>query len=180
MTKNAAPVPTKVRTKEAPVRTLEHRYEARLEWTGAGTSGTEERGNYERSWTVLIEGKPALEGSANATFLGDAAKHDPEDLFLAAITSCHMLAYLALCAHAGVRVLAYEDGPSGTLQLRPGGGGAFAAVTLAPVVTIDAAAGSDDADRAERLHAAAHERCFIAGSCSVPIACLPEIRLARP
>ena len=75
-----------------------------------------------------------------------------------------MLAYLALCARRGINVSAYEDSASGTLALE-GDGGRFTEVTLRPQVTI---AGGDLA-LAEQLHHAAHEQCFIANSCSVPI-----------
>lgn len=76
-----------------------------------------------------------------------------------------MLAYLALCARNGVRVVAYEDAASGTLAFDEDGG-RFTEVVLAPKVTV-----APDADRALalRLHATAHERCFIARSCSVPV-----------
>ncbi|MGZ8868580.1 MAG: OsmC family protein, partial [Thermoanaerobaculia bacterium] len=99
-------------------------------------------------------------------FRGDPGRHDPEDLFLTAISSCHMLSYLALCARRGINVIAYEDDARGTLVL-DGDGGRFSEVTLRPKVTIS----SGDLDRAKELHHRAHEECFIANSCSVPIRC---------
>lgn len=162
-------------------RTITHRYEATLTWTGHEGSGTSDYRSYGRSYTVSIAGKPDLQGSADPTFRGDAALHNPEDLFLAAIAGCHMLSYLALCARRGIRVLAYEDKASGVLTLE-GGGGRFTEVDLNPVVTVAGGgageAGGTDVELAERLHETAHEQCFIAGSVSVPIRCNPTIRPA--
>lgn len=85
-------------------RGREHRYSTRLSWTGNTGPGTSEYGAYGRSYTVDVDGKPTLAGSADASFLGDPTRHNPEDLFLAAISGCHMLSYLALCARQGVTV----------------------------------------------------------------------------
>ena len=142
-----------------------HEYRTHLHWDGNLGEGTSTYAGYGRQYRVLIDGKPELSGSANPIFRGDAARHDPEDLFLAAISSCHMLSYLALCARNGVRVVAYEDRASGTLELDSSGGGRFREVTLRPEVTIE----GSDMERAAHLHETAHEQCFIASSCSVPI-----------
>lgn len=142
-----------------------HEYRNHLVWDGNKGDGTATYAGYGREYRVRVEGKPELSGSANAMFRGDAGRHDPEDLFLAAISSCHLLSYLALCARNGVNVVAYEDQASGTLVLDASGGGKFEEVTLRPRVTI---AGGDQ-ELAEKLHHTAHEQCFIANSCSVPI-----------
>ena len=142
-----------------------HDYRSRLVWEGNRGDGTSSYAAYGRQYRLGIAGKPDLRGSANPAFRGDAEMHDPEDLFLAAIAACHMLSYLALCARGGIRVVGYEDEPHGTLVLDGAGGGRFEQVTLRPVVTI----ASGDAERAAQLHHTAHEQCFIANSCSVPI-----------
>lgn len=143
-----------------------HEYAAHLVWEGNTGEGTARYDGYERRWRVEAAGKPALVGSAHASFRGDGHLHDPEDLLLASASACHMLAYLALCGREGLRVVAYEDQARGTLELDAGGGGRFASIRLAPTVTVDAEA---DVTRARDLHAAAHKRCFIAASCRVPI-----------
>ena len=152
-----------------------HRYESTLVWTGAGEKGTASYAGYGRDYTVRVEGKPELVGSANRIFRGDPTRHDPEDLFLAALSGCHLLTYLAMCARQGVRVLAYEDRPWGVLELDRDGGGRFAEVELRPRVTI---AHDSDAARAGSLHEAAHRACFIAASVSVPVRCRPAIDVA--
>jgi organic hydroperoxide reductase OsmC/OhrA len=152
-----------------------HEYAARLIWDGNAGSGTSTYAGYGRQYRVLMDGKPAIEGTADPMFKGDASKYSPEDLFLAAISGCHMLSYLALCAREGVNVLAYEDDVRGTLKFDGRGGGKFEEVVLHPSVTI---AEGDDAERAESLHDRAHELCFIAASCSVPIRHEPVVGYA--
>src|SRR6185295_1170294 len=87
--------------------------------------GTTNYTTYGRQYRVSIDGKPELTGSADPTFRGDAALHNPEDLFLIAISSCHMLSYLALCARARINVTAYRDDATGTMELDRRGGGRF-------------------------------------------------------
>ncbi len=155
--------------------TVSHTYDARLDWTGNTGEGTARYDGYGRRWRVRTAGKPDLEGSAARIFLGDPALHDPEDLFVAAITTCHMLAYLALCARHGVKVVGYEDDARGTLVLHAGGGGRFEEVVLNPRVTV---ADPSHADLALSLHEAAHDRCFIATSCSTPVRHRPSVHVA--
>ena len=151
-----------------------HEYATRLIWNGNLGSGTSTYAGYSRDYTVAIEGKPVLRGSADPMFRGNADFHNPEDLFVTAISSCHMLSYLALCARNKISVLAYEDDAKGTLVLTPDGGGHFEEVTLHPVVTI-----SDQSDEslAVSLHEKAHEQCYIASSCKVPIHHKPTVRI---
>lgn len=143
-----------------------HEHAARVVWTGNRGAGTADYAAYGREHRIVVAGKPALDGSAAPAFRGASDRHNPEDLFLAAIAACHMLFYLSLCARGGVRVLSYECAASGSLAMTSGGGGRFEGVTLEPVVTV--ARGTDLA-LATRLDDVAHEQCFIANSCSVPI-----------
>ncbi|HJQ12670.1 MAG TPA: OsmC family protein, partial [Gemmatimonadaceae bacterium] len=122
------------------------------------------------------DGKPDLIGSADSLFRGDRDAHNPEDLFVAALSACHLLSYLALCARSKVNVLAYEDHATGILKLRPDGGGSFESVTLRPVVTISA---ESDEGRALELHETAHDQCFIAASVSIPVFHEPTIKFAE-
>lgn len=149
-----------------------HHYRLRTVWTGAGAQGTRDYEAYGRGFRAEVDGKPPLLGSADPSFRGDAARHNPEDWMLAAVASCHMLSYLALCARRRLQVLAYEDDSEATLVLTSDGGGAFDGFTLRPVVTI---AHDGDAALALRLHEQAHAICFIARSCSVPIDVQPVV-----
>jgi organic hydroperoxide reductase OsmC/OhrA len=143
-----------------------HEYAAHLIWDGDTGDGTATYAGYGRQYRVLVAGKPVLAGSADAAFRGDAGKHNPEDLFLAAISACHMLSYLALCARKRICVLTYEDDTRGTMVTDARGGGKFTEVVLRPRVTIRDAT---QLELATQLHESAHELCFIANSCSVPI-----------
>lgn len=151
-----------------------HEYESLLTWDGNLGLGTASYAAYGRDYHVRIRGKPDLLGSADAAFRGASERHNPEDLFLAAVSSCHMLAYLALCARRAVRVLAYEDAARGHLALDPDGGGRFTEITLRPRVVVATAA---DERLAFELHEDAHRQCFIASSSSAPIHCEPTIEV---
>jgi organic hydroperoxide reductase OsmC/OhrA len=105
-------------------------------------------------------------------FWGDPARHNPEDLLVVAISSCHMLWYLHLCANAGIIVRAYEDCPIGRLLESPESGGHFESVVLRPKVTIE----SGDVQEALRLHHDAHKKCFIASSVNFPVLLEPAIQ----
>jgi len=151
----------------------EHHYSAHLIWDGNRGDGTATYAGYGRQYRVLIDGKPELQGTADVAFRGDADRFNPEDLFLAAISSCHMLSYLALCAKYGIRVVAYEDAATGIMKEDGKGGGRFEEVVLHPVVTV---AEEAQVERAMKLHERAHETCFIANSCRVPIHHRPTVR----
>lgn len=155
----------------------EHRYAARVIWEGAAGEGTAAYTSYDRRYRVLVAGKADLEGSADPAFRGDAELHNPEDLFLASLSACHMLTYLALCARSGVLVEGYRDDAAGVLRMDPGGGGRFEEIVLNPTVTV---AGEEQAARAVALHEKAHRLCFIAASCRVEIRIRPSVQVGSP
>ncbi|MFQ5955612.1 MAG: OsmC family protein [Kiloniellales bacterium] len=143
----------------------EHGFRVKTIWTGAAEGPTIDYRSYSREHVVEIDGKPPLRGSSGPAFRGDAGLHNPEDLLLAALSACHLLSYLALCARAGVRVVAYEDAATGTMKLAEGKM-RFTEVTLNPRVLIEA---GDDKANARALHDEAHELCFIANSVNFPV-----------
>ena len=154
----------------------EHTYKVKVQWTGNRGSGTSGYRDYDRDHLIEAAGKPAIPGSADPAFRGDAARWNPEDLLVASAAACHKLWYLHLCADAGIAVLAYEDDATGTMADTPQHG-AFTKIVLRPRVTIRA---SDNRSLAERLHHAAHEQCYVANSVNFPITCEPTIELATP
>ena len=141
-----------------------HTYRARLEWTGAAQGATRDYASYSREYRVTIGGKPALRGSADPFFRGDAALHNPEDMLVAALSSCHMLSYLALCARDGIEVVAYEDDAVGTME-ETAGVGRFVRAVLHPRVAV----ARGDLAKARALHDEAHAQCFIASSVNFPV-----------
>lgn len=152
----------------------EHEYLVQVEWTGNRGTGTSGYREYGRENIVRAEGKPELPGSADRTFHGDPERWNPEELLVAALSQCHMLSYLHMAVRAGVVVTAYTDSATGLMRTE-GLGGAFAEVTLRPVVTV-----ADPLMRAAALaaHAEAREHCFIANSVNFPVRHEPEIRVA--
>jgi organic hydroperoxide reductase OsmC/OhrA len=105
-------------------------YEANVVGTGNRGQGTSAYTAYGRDHVARAAGKPDLPMSADQAFLGNPARHNPEDLLVVAISSCHMLWYLHLCATARIIVRAYEDRPSGRLIDSQESGGHFESVLL--------------------------------------------------
>jgi organic hydroperoxide reductase OsmC/OhrA len=143
--------------------TNEHHYAATIEWTGSTADGY--RG-YDRTHTARIGGKHELVVTADPSFLGDPTKHNPKDLLLVALSSCHLLTYLSLCARSRIVVTAYRDRATGLLLTPPEAQGRFTEVVLHPEVTV---ADASMVEKALSLHAAAHKYCFIANSVNFPV-----------
>ena len=146
-----------------------HTFETTLRWTGNLGTGTSSYRAYGRDYEVSAPRKSsAIAGSSAKVYRGDDARYNPEDLLVAALSACHMLAYLHLCADAGIVVTEYEDSAQGTMRTNPDGSGEFVDVTLHPRVAITDAARSGEANA---LHERAHELCFIARSVNFPVRC---------
>lgn len=155
-----------------------HQFKGSLEWSGNLGTGTSAYDQYGRNFEVNTPGKFPIHGSADPAFRGDAERINPEDFFLNALSSCHMLWYFHLCADAGVVVVAYRDEYEGMLEIGEGGIGRMTSVVLRPIVTIDAQASVANAtDLAKQLHHKAHEKCFIANSVTTEVACEPTVVL---
>jgi organic hydroperoxide reductase OsmC/OhrA len=150
----------------------EHKYSVTVTWTGNTGTGTSGYRSYERRHEISAEGKPTIGASSDAYFRGDRARWNPEELLVAALSSCHQLSYLHLCADAGIVVVEYVDHAEGLMTETPDGSAQFTRVMLHPKVTV--ATGSDVA-KAKELHHEAHEKCFIARSVNFPVECEAEI-----
>jgi len=144
----------------------EHQYISHLVWTGNRGEGTSGYRSYDRTYTISVTNKPDFHGSADPMFRGDPAKHNPEDLLVMAISSCHLLWYLHLCADNGIVVTSYEDDAIGSMAEDAIRGGFFTGVTLNIKVTITDASKKEIA---EKLHHDANKLCFIANSVNFPI-----------
>jgi organic hydroperoxide reductase OsmC/OhrA len=139
-----------------------HSFKLTVKWTGNKGVGTSKYDSYARDHLIYVENKPALLGSSDPIFKGDGSKHNPEDLFIASLSSCHMLWYLHLCADAGVVVVDYIDNATGHLKVQENGdGGCFTEVTLNPIVIVNE---HSMIPKALALHQQANEKCFIANS----------------
>ena len=152
---------------------LLHQYSVDLTWTGAGDAGTATYTSYGRDHALTAGGKPALLGTSDPHFRGDADRWSPEDLLVGALAQCHMLWFLHLAAVDGVVVVGYTDNAQGRMRVESAGHGQLTEVVLRPCVTLAAAQRADgrpieDADVAA-LHARAREHCFIARSVNFPV-----------
>jgi organic hydroperoxide reductase OsmC/OhrA len=151
----------------------EHRYEVVNEWTGNQGTGTSAYRAYARTYDLRspIDGKPAIPGTSDPAYRGDPRRWNPEELLVAALSGCHELWYLHLCAVNGIVVTAYEDRAEGWMPVDAKGVGGFRRVLLRPRVTI----ASGDPDRARALHADAHRMCNVASSVNFTVDHEPEI-----
>ncbi|GAB5410695.1 MAG: OsmC family protein [Balneolaceae bacterium] len=143
-----------------------HNYKATIEWTGNLGEGTSGYKSYDRCHSIKIEGKSEIETSSDPSFRGDPTRHNPEELFLSSISSCHMLWFLHLCSVEGVIITEYVDHAEGTMKEKNNGSGRFTEVILNPSVTI-----SEErmANKLDSIHQKANQMCFIANSCNFPV-----------
>lgn len=148
-----------------------HRYCAQITWTGDLGTGTSGYRDYSRDHDIVLDGKVRLKGSSDPLFRGDKSRANPEQLLVAALSSCHMLWYLHLCSEAGIAVAGYRDEAQGVMAEDPDGAGQFTSVELRPSVQL-----VDGARRVEaaRLHELAHKKCFIARSVNFEVRVTPQ------
>jgi organic hydroperoxide reductase OsmC/OhrA len=144
----------------------QHHYELTVRWTGNRGHGTDGFRAYSRNHEVHAVGPPLILGSSDPAFRGDPERWNPEQLFLAAVSQCHMLWFLHLAAVAGVVVTDYEDRATAVMAEEPSGAGQFTGMTLHPRVTV-----VDPTQQAlvGELHERAGSMCFLARSVNFPI-----------
>jgi len=149
----------------------QHRYEVRTVWACGPDGPAKTYEGYSRNHSVEIAGKPPIAGSSDPAFRGDASRHNPEDLLVASLSTCHMLWYLHFAVVKGIAVLAYEDNAYGIMAETPRPG-RFVEVVLRPRVTI---ARGGDTTLATKLHERAHAECYVANSVNFPVRHEPSI-----
>ncbi len=143
-----------------------HSYNTKTVWTGNEGEGTKSYQSYKRNYELHMAGKPMIPGSADPNYLGDATRHNPEEMLLASLSACHMLWYLHLASMAKIVITKYEDDAVGTLETQKDGSGKFTSVTLRPRITVKAGA---DLTKADAIHERANKMCFIAQSVNFPV-----------
>lgn len=144
----------------------QHHYALTVEWTGNQGTGTDHYRSYSRDHLIRVPGKVDLLGSADPTFRGDPARHNPEELLVAALSACHLMSYLHVCAVNGVVVTGYTDNATGSMDTFSDGSGHLTEVVLHPEVTVRDAS---MVDKAQELHRQANKLCFIANSVNFPV-----------
>ena len=141
-------------------------HSAHLTWTGNTGAGTKSYDSYSRDCEITFEGKPSFRGTADPGFMGNPALQNPKDFLISALSSTHMLYFLALCAKYSITVTSYEDTPTGYVQLNPDGSGLYEKLILRPKVSFLEA---DKLDRIKSLHDRAQKQSLITDSVKFPI-----------
>jgi organic hydroperoxide reductase OsmC/OhrA len=125
---------------------------------------------YNRAHEVEFKhGEIVLPASAAPAFRGDPSRVDPEEAFVASLSSCHMLTFLAICSRKRLVVDSYEDDAVGFLEKGENGRMWIARVRLAPRIRF-APETDVDAGTLARIHHDSHEQCFIANSVKTDVA----------
>lgn len=127
---------------------------------------------YPRDHVWRFDGGVEVPASAAPAYLGNPKLVDPEAAFVAALSSCHMLTFLALASNKGFVVDSYEDHAVGHLAKNPGGKMAVTRVDLKPAIAFSGAKLPAQADL-DWLHDKAHKECFIANSVTTEVHVLP-------
>ncbi|HEY4210035.1 MAG TPA: OsmC family protein [Steroidobacteraceae bacterium] len=154
-----------------------HPYTASVRWERRSEEPfTDNR--YSRAHTWRFDGGIEVPGSSSAhvvrlPFSVEAAV-DPEEAFVAALSSCHMLSFLYLAAKGGFRVDRYVDEATGVLDRTPAGRMAMTRVTLFPRVTFSGLR-MPSKDEIDAMHHQAHEDCYIANSVTTEVRCQPVL-----
>ncbi len=150
-----------------------HRYQVTNVWTGNLGSGTSTYRAYSRNHELSGAGKSVpVPGSSDPLFRGDPKRYNPEELLVGALSACHMLWVLHLCADAGIVVTGYTDEALGEMDEHADGSAEFTRVILRPRMTL---ADPTRAAEALAMHQRAHQVCALARSVNFPVEHEPEV-----
>lgn len=130
--------------------------------------------SYNRAHELRFkDGALVVVASSAPEFRGDAQRVNPEEAFVASLSSCHMLTFLAICARKRLTVDSYEDDAVGHLEKGADGKLSVTRVTLRPRVRFAAGTVVDAASLAD-IHHKSHGECFIANSVKTDVAVAPQ------
>lgn len=150
-------------------------YMAEVEWRREGQDFLGKR--YSRKHRIRFDGGLEVAGSSSPHVvplpLSDAAALDPEEAFVAALASCHMLWFLSIAAQRKFVVEEYIDSACGEMGRDAQGKMAMLKVTLKPMVRFSGDCLPTE-DEIFEMHHAAHEECFIANSVKTSVRCEPR------
>ena len=153
-----------------------HEYTADIVWSRGDQDFLDNR--YSRRHLIAFDGGVEIPGSSSPHVvplpMSDETAVDPEEAFVASLSSCHMLWFLGIAAKRRFRVDRYVDHASGVMGPNAQGKVAMLSVTLRPEVTFS---GERQPDRAQldTMHHQAHEQCFIANSVLTEVRCEPVL-----
>jgi organic hydroperoxide reductase OsmC/OhrA len=151
-------------------------HHATITWQRCGADFAADR--YSRAHHWSFDGGASVTASSSPQLvpapMSDPAGVDPEEAFVASLSSCHMLWFLALARKRGLVVEHYRDDALGVMGRNTAGKPAMTCVTLRPEVALAGIANPDD-DVLLALHEAAHAQCYIANSVRSEIRCEPVL-----
>ncbi|MCC6316653.1 MAG: OsmC family protein [Gemmatimonadaceae bacterium] len=132
---------------------------------------------YSRRHTWTFDGGTVVPASSSPAVvpvpMSSAEAVDPEEAFVASLSSCHMLWFLSIASKRGFVVSEYTDHSRGTMGRNSAGKMAMVRVNLMPMSRFDGDK-RPTRDDIETMHHAAHEQCFIASSVTTEIVCTPN------
>ena len=140
-------------------------HKATVKWSRAGKEFTYRTYSRDHVWSVNGNDVPA---SATTAYFGNPSRVDPEAALVAALSSCHMLTFLALAANKGFVVESYEDPAVGHLEKNAQGKLAMTRVELHPRIAYGGTK-QPTAEDLDWLHDKAHRECFIANSVTTEV-----------
>lgn len=150
-------------------------YNAVITWKRDGEKFTDQK--YKRTHFWEFDGGLKIPASSSPQVvplpLSDPNAVDPEEAFLASLSSCHMLWFLSIAAKRGFTIDEYRDKAGAIMQKNSDGKLAITRVTLQPEVTYSSEKPSPGKEENEQMHHEAHKRCFIANSVRTEIEIKP-------
>ena len=140
-------------------------HKAIIHWQNRGPDFL--KGKYSREHTWSFDGGLTVNASSSPAVVpvpySNAAYVDPEEAFVASVSSCHMLTFIYLASRQGFQVDNYVDEAVGVIAKNENGAAWVSSITLNPQITYGSQKTPTEAD-IDRLHHSAHEQCFIANS----------------
>jgi organic hydroperoxide reductase OsmC/OhrA len=144
---------------------MTHQYRATVTWERDGSAFTDQRYSRGHSWS--FDGGITVPASSSPLSVrlpySVAEAVDPEEAFVAALASCHMLTFLYVAAKQGFVVDAYADDAVGEMTKNERGKMWVSKVILAPAITFTGEK-RPSPEQLDELHHLAHEECYIANS----------------
>ena len=151
-------------------------YTATLEWQRGEQDFLGNR--YSRKHTLRFDGGAEVSGSSSPSVvplpMSDASAVDPEEMFVASLSSCHMLWFLSIAAMRKFCVDSYVDDATGIMARNADGKMAMTVVTLRPRIVFSGDL-QPTAEQIHALHHKAHNECFIANSVKTEVRCEPVL-----
>ena len=140
-------------------------HKATIKWT-LSQQGDFLKGTYSREHTWTFDGGATVPASSSPLAVrvpfSNPANVDPEEAFVASLSSCHMLTYLYVASRKGFEISNYEDEAVGVMTKNERGIPWVSLVTLHPQITYGSKTPTSEEE--EAMHQASHEQCFIANS----------------